>query len=117
MFHFSLYVIESGFLYLKNIKLCSALLLFYNNEEYSKKKNQMSVQAELRREIASLRLFYRLHDCEYFEESFDLIPSSLFYFRNICTGLRSHRFMMVSIMSHTNNVTNSYFCGTDPDVE
>lgn len=67
---------------------------------------------QLRRDIASLAVFYRMYHGECSEELFQLIPPSPFLSRNTRAGLRCHRFTVEEIPSRTKRFGASYLCRT-----
>lgn len=67
---------------------------------------------QLRRDVASLSVFYRLYHGECSEELFSLIPSSPFLNRTTRAGLRSHSLTVQTISARTKKFANSFLCRT-----
>jgi hypothetical protein len=67
---------------------------------------------QLRRDISSLSVFYRLFHEESSEELFALIPPSPFHYRTTRAGQRCHHFTVDSIPTRTKKFGNSFLCRT-----
>lgn len=67
---------------------------------------------QLRRDVASLSVFYRLYHGECSEELFDLIPPSPFLHRSTRAAHRNHRYTVSNIPSRTKKFGDSFLCRT-----
>ena len=67
---------------------------------------------QLRRDVASLSVFYRLYHGECSEELFNLIPTSRFRSRTTRAGLAMHPHVVEPLSTRTRRQTKSFICRT-----